>query len=216
MISEAIYLHYMNALLDGDKNQCSKIIHGLVEQRILLKEIYLDLFQRSMYRIGQLWEKDRCSIGDEHIATKITESLIDLTTSLVESKEQTGKKIVIACIDKEYHELGAKMVAGFFEVNGWESIFLGSCTPTNEILNVIKNKNPHVVGISINFYINVARLAKLIKMIRNDFPDIKIIIGGQAVASIDKESLKQYKVEYIPTLTDLETYIDNYNSSINN
>lgn len=216
MISEAIYLHYMNALLDGDKNQCSKIIHGLVEQRILLKEIYLDLFQRSMYRIGQLWEKDRCSIGDEHIATKITESLIDLTTSLVESKEQTGKKIVIACIDKEYHELGAKMVAGFFEVNGWESIFLGSCTPTNEILNVIKNKNPHVVGISINFYINVARLAKLIKMIRNDFPDIKIIIGGQAVASIDKESLKQYKVEYIPTLTDLETYINNYNSSINN
>jgi len=216
MISEAIYLHYMNALLDGDKSQCSKIIHGLVEQKIPLKEIYLDLLQRSMYRIGQLWEKERCSIGDEHIATKITESLIDLTTSLVESKEQTGKKIVIACIDKEYHELGAKMVAGFFEVNGWESIFLGSCTPTNEILNVIKNKNPHVVGISINFYINVARLAKLIKMIRNDFPDIKIIIGGQAVASIDKESLKQYKVEYIPTLTDLETYINNYNSSINN
>ena len=73
MIPEAVYLHYLNALLDGDKKQCLQIVVNLLDQKVSLKEIYLQLFQRSMYRIGQMWENERCSIANEHIATKITE-----------------------------------------------------------------------------------------------------------------------------------------------
>lgn len=211
MISEAIYLHYLNSLLDGNKNQCTQIILGLLEQKVSLKEIYLEIFQRSMYRIGQMWEKERCSIADEHIATKITEALIEATISAYVGKERIGKTALIACIDKEYHELGAKMVAGFFEASGWDTIFLGSCTPLNEMMNVIRHKKPDVVGISINFYMNIARLAKLVDMIKNEFAEQKIIIGGQALASVGLGSLSKYKnVYYIPSLTALEEYINKF------
>ena len=72
MISETVYLHYLNALLDGDKKQCSQIVQKLINNNVGMKEIFMELFQRSMYRIGLLWEKERCTIADEHIATRIT------------------------------------------------------------------------------------------------------------------------------------------------
>jgi len=115
MISEALYLYYLNALLSGNKQQCMEIINNLIDQKVSLKEIYTDLFQRSMYRIGQMWEKEKCSISNEHIATKITENLIDLTTQRYSTGNKNDKKVVVTCIDKEYHELGARMYLVFLK-----------------------------------------------------------------------------------------------------
>lgn len=211
MITEGIYFHYLNSLLEGDKDTCKSIVEELLAEGESIKEIYLGLFQRSMYRIGQMWERERCSIADEHIATKITEALIDWSIEVSKCKNKKDKSVIIACIDKEYHELGAKMVAGYFEINGWKSTFLGSSTPLNEIIGVIETKKPDVVGISVNFYMNIPRLIKLISMIKADFPEQEIIVGGQALAGKDIKNLTGYSdIKYISCLNKLDEYLAAY------
>jgi methanogenic corrinoid protein MtbC1 len=213
MISEALYLYYLNALLNGNKQQCKDIIINQIDQKVSLKEIYKDLFQRSMYRIGQMWEKEKCSISNEHIATKITEGLVDLVTNKYSTDNKNGKSVVITCIDKEYHELGARMVAGFFETHGWNSIFVGANIPCNEIIKLIGEKKPDVVGISSSFYININRLIKLIQSLKDEFPNQEIIVGGQALAEGRSECLSQFpNVSYISCLNTLEEYIQKYQS----
>jgi len=208
MISEAVYLHYLNSLLDGDKKQCVQIVTGLLNQDVSLKEIYLDLLQRAMYRIGQMWENKRCMIANEHMATKITESLIELSSEYFSGKNRNGKTALITCVDKEFHELGARMVAGFMEAMGWNIIFIGSNTPQNEIIELIKEKRPDIVGISNNFYINFSRLAKLVAGIKQENPGQEIIIGGQALAEGKSEFFSEYEnVHYITCLNQLENYL---------
>jgi methanogenic corrinoid protein MtbC1 len=208
MISEAVYLHYLNALLDGDKKQCLQIVQNLINNDVNIKEIYLELFQRSMYRIGSLWEKERCSIADEHIATKITEGLIELVSNSFTNEKRIGKLVLITCIDKEFHELGARMVAGFFEVNGWNTIFAGSNTPEQDIIRIIKEKQPDIVGISSSFYININRLIKLVQLINENFPAQEILVGGQALSEEHSGILSVYdKVSYITCINGLEKYI---------
>lgn len=211
MISEAIYLHYLDSLLKGDKKQCTQIVSDLVNDNVPLKEIFVNLFQRSMYRIGQMWEKERCSVADEHIATKITESLIEITTSRFLKNNKTDKLAIITCIDKEFHELGARMVAGFFEVNGWETLYLGSNTPQSCLIDLIKDRNPDIVGISNNFYINVGRLQKLIEQIHEVVPNLKILVGGQALSGGQSDILEKYpNVSYVSNLDELEEIISNF------
>ena len=211
MISEALYLYYLNTLLNGNKQQCMEIINNLIDQKINLKEIYTDLFQRSMYRIGQMWEKEKCSISSEHIATKITEGLIDLVANRYSTENKNGKYVVVSCIDKEYHELGARIVAGFFEIHGWNSIFVGANIPCNEILKLVGERKPDVVGISSSFYININRLIKLIQSLKDEFPNQEIIVGGQALAEGRSECLSQFQnVSYISCLNTLEEYIQKY------
>jgi MerR family transcriptional regulator, light-induced transcriptional regulator len=208
MISEAIYLHYLNSLLDGDKKQCVQIVTGLLNQNVPLKEIYLDLLQRAMYRIGQMWENKRCMIANEHMATKITESLIELSSEYFSRRNRTGKTALITCVDKEFHELGARMVAGFMDAMGWDIIFIGSNTPQNEIIELIKKRKPDIVGISNNFYINFSRLAKLVDGIKQESPAQEIILGGQALAEGKSEFISQYEnVHYIICLNELENYL---------
>lgn len=208
MISEAVYLHFLNALLDGDKKQCFQIVDNLVEQNVSVKEIFLGLFQRSMYRIGQMWEKERCSIGNEHVATKIIEGLIEYVAAN-NLKDRTGKKLaLITCIDKEYHELGARMVAGFLEALGWNTLFVGANIPPSETIKFIREKTPDVVGISSSFYINITRLISLIQLIKDEFPEQEIIVGGQSLAEGRSECLSSFSnVRYITCLNGLEKYL---------
>lgn len=208
MISEATYLHYLNALLDGDKAECTRIVNTLLVEGADIKEIYTKLFQRSMYRIGHLWESNRSSIAEEHIATKITESLLNLVYPKIMETPRNGKKIVMTCVDKEFHEIGPRIVSDFFELSGWESIFLGANTPPNEVLNIIKEKKPDLIGISNSFYINVLRLVKMIELIRNEFPDQEIIVGGQALAEDSNNVLSKFEnVHYISGIDKLDDYI---------
>jgi methanogenic corrinoid protein MtbC1 len=208
---EVVYLHYLNALLDGDKNQCLNIVKSLIEQNVNIKEIYMELFQRSMYRIGQLWEKERCSIADEHVATRITEGMIEYVAGNFSHSNKNGKLALITCIDKEYHELGARMVAGFLEVSGWKTIFIGANIPQEEIITLIREKHPDLVGISSSFYINIRRLINLLEEIKAEFPSQEIIVGGQSLSEGRSECLAKYSnVRYVTCLNGLEKYLSEY------
>ena len=216
MISEAVYLHYLNAMLDGDKKQCLQIVENLLAEKVCIKDLYLNLFQRSMYRIGQMWEKDRCSITDEHIATKITESMIEITSAHHCCKNYTGKVAVITCVDKEFHELGARMVSGYFDARGWDAIFVGSNSPQSDLLQLINERRPDIVGISNNFYMNTNRLTKLVDQVKAMIPDQEILIGGLASSKCVCFS-KYENVHYIASLDELDNYLaQNHAAAENN
>jgi len=208
MILEAYYLHYFSALIEGNKDECSKVINNLLHEKVDIKDIYTQIVKRSMYRIGQMWENDKVNIAVEHRATKITEIIINQIYQYIQAIPKHGKKVVVTCADKEFHELGARMVSDIFELNGWDSTFLGANTPSNELLNIIEEVNPEVVAISINFYINIVRLLKEIEMISERFPEIKIIVGGQAFADGKEDVLANYpNVTFISCLYTLEDLI---------
>ncbi|MCF8263012.1 MAG: cobalamin B12-binding domain-containing protein [Melioribacteraceae bacterium] len=211
MIPESVYLSYLDNLLEGNKSECAKIITDLLEQGVNLKDIYISLIQRSMYWIGSMWENDRSSIAAEHVATKITESMLTLMYPQIMKTPRNGKSVIITCVDKEFHEIGPRIIADFFELKGWNARFYGANMPQNEVIKEIGLKQPDVVGISINFYINVIRLLKLIEEIKRHHPDQKIIVGGQALSGDHSEVLSKYKnVFHVSSIDALEEYIENF------
>ena len=75
-------------------------------------------------------------------------------------------------------------------------------------MNIIKDKQPDLVGISNSFYINVLRLVKMIELIIGEFPDQEIIVGGQALADDQNKVLSKFEnVSYISGIDKLDEYI---------
>jgi methanogenic corrinoid protein MtbC1 len=100
------------------------------------------------------------------------------------------------------------MVAGYFEAAGWDTIFAGSNTPEHDIIQLIEEKKPDLVGISSSFYINVNRLIRLVHTIKSDFPEQEILVGGQALSEEHSKILSVYgNVHYITCLNGLEKYL---------
>ncbi|HEY5309978.1 MAG TPA: cobalamin B12-binding domain-containing protein, partial [Casimicrobiaceae bacterium] len=51
-------------------------------------------------------------------------------------------------VSGDLHELGARMVADFFEMEGWDSYYTGANTPTGGVVQAIVERRPDVLAIS--------------------------------------------------------------------
>jgi methanogenic corrinoid protein MtbC1 len=123
-VTDPIYNAYLAALLAGDRAGCTAIVQELNNADIPLKDLYLNLFQRSLYRTGELWEHHKVSVSVEHLATAITERLLTLVEPKIFSGQYRDQSVIVACVADEYHQLGARMVADLFELHGWRGYFL--------------------------------------------------------------------------------------------
>ncbi len=147
------------------------------------------------------------SIPEEHMATQIIESLISRFAPV--GKSETEKKVVVTCIDKEFHEIGAKMVSNVFELEGWKTYYLGASVPTKEIIKFVKQTEPEVIALSWSLYLNLGRFLEVVDHLTKFFPTKKVLVGGQALAENSDDILKKYKnVVYIDSLHSLESYLN--------
>jgi len=205
MISKTLYDHYFSSLIAGDRGACSKIVQDLLDQGIDIKDLYRHLFQATLYQVGALWEVNQLSVAKEHLATAITESLLNLVYPFLFKKRLTSKKAIISCTANEHHQIGGKMVADILEMNGWDSYFLGANTPIDEMLTFIHEIKPDLVGLSLSIGFNAPQLIQSVKSIRENFPQLDIILGGQGFCGDKPASLKAFKhLYYIGSLDELE------------
>lgn len=208
MIREVYYLDYFNGLLEGDKNRCRRVVDKLLDENTRIIEIYTDLFQKSLYQVGKMWDQNKLSIGDEHLGTQITEELLYYCSSKIIPVRQLNKKALVSCVNKEFHKLGARMAADIFVLNGWETYFLGASTPTKEILKYVEAKKPDIVGLSFSFYINIFKLIDVVKEIKNKFPAQKIILGGRAELNGQADMLSKFNdVFYFDNILSLDEFL---------
>ena len=204
-----LYGDYFTALLNGQRQVCLGIVEKLMRQGVPLKSIYLNLFERSMYAVGELWESNRISVAVEHIATAITENAMNLLHPMIFASEHSGRKAVISCVANEYHQIGGKMVADIFELHGWDGYFLGANTPAKDLLHLVEAKQPDVVCFSLTLISNLGVLLNHVETLTGKFPKIPIIVGGQAFVGRNAEfNPPSSSVELIISLDALENFID--------
>jgi len=209
MIEEGLYAKYLSALLAGRRSECRDTVQMLLDANIDIKELYTDLFQRSMYRVGELWENNRITVANEHLATSITESLLNLAYPFIFAGPRVGRKALISCSANEFHQIGGKMVADIFELNGWDGHFLGANSPPEDMARFIQEVQPDVVGLSLSILSNIDHLKRNIEAVKSDFPNTDLLIGGQAFRWGGVDTVKKYRgVEYVPSLDELKKTMD--------
>ncbi len=210
-VTDQIYDTYLAALLAGDRAGCTTIVQELNTAGIPIKDLYLNLFQRSLYRTGELWEHHKVSVSVEHLATAITERLLILVEPKLFSGQPRHHSVIVACVADEYHQLGARMVADLFELHGWRGYFLGANTPAESLITMIEQKKPTLIALSLSIYSNLPALIKALDAISAQYPDLPILVGGQAFHWGGKDLLKQYRnVTFIASIDQLEQEMEKY------
>jgi methanogenic corrinoid protein MtbC1 len=208
MIEDKVYNDFLSALLEGDRKSCISITKKNISENVPVKEIYLNLFQKALYEVGDLWERNKISVSVEHMATAIVEGLFVLVYPMIFSAEHTGKKAVISCLANEFHQVGGKMIADIFELNGWDGYFLGANMPVDGLVEFINEKKPDMLGLSLSIYFNMNALLDAINAVRHNFSDLDIIVGGQAFRWCGKDVIARFKgVTYIESIDRLEKMI---------
>ncbi len=204
-LDEPCYQTYLGDLLAGHRAPCVALVQRLLAESIGLRDLYLNLYQRSLYDVGDLWERNQISVAVEHLATSITEGLLNLSYPQLFAAPRRGRRAVVSCVVNEYHQLGAKMVADLMELHGWDTDFLGANTPHDALIDLLHHRHPDVLALSMSIYFNLPALLELLLKIRLVFPELPIWVGGQAFRHGGREAVGNFPhVSCITSLDDLE------------
>lgn len=202
------YEVFFEALLKGNRKLCSRIVNTLLKQKTDVKIIYEELLKPAMYEVGVLWERNKITVATEHMASAVTETLMNELYATISFSGNYPKTVIITCIQNELHQIGARMISDVFEMNNWQVHFLGANMPNNELIRYIGVTKPDMLAVSVSLYFNISVLEELIQVVRLCCPMLRIVVGGQAFTRGGHEFLSNYdKIVLLQDVMSMDRYL---------
>lgn len=171
---------YLNALLRGERHIASRLILDAVGGGASVREIYLHVFQRCQHEIGRLWQLNLLSVAQEHYCTAATQLVMSQLYPHVFAAQQNGRTLVATSVAGELHEIGIRMVCDFFEMEGWNTFYLGANAPASSILETLAEREADLLAISATITPHVRAVGELIEAVRSSAgaQGVKVMVGG--------------------------------------
>jgi methanogenic corrinoid protein MtbC1 len=171
---------YLRHQLAGDRRAALSFISEAVDDGVAIRDLLSRVVQGAQHEIGRLWQEDRISIAQEHMATAISQLVLSHLFQHAQFGERLGKKIVVACVPGELHDFPARMLADSLDVGGYDIRFLGADVPLPDLERAIDGERPDVLALSVTMVFNLPSLRRTVAAMRMRFPDLPIIVGGHA------------------------------------
>jgi methanogenic corrinoid protein MtbC1 len=171
---------YLEALRRGERQLASRLVLDAVAAGTPVKAIYLHVFQASQREIGRLWQINRISVAEEHYCTAATQLIMSQLYSHIFALEKKDATLVATCVAGDLHELGVRMVADFFEMDGWNTYYLGGNTPHSSVVSTLVERRADVLAISATIPFHVDAVGGLIRAVRQHpaCSRVTILAGG--------------------------------------
>ena len=171
---------YLELLLAGKRKEASQLIQELVDDGTAIKVIYEHIFQKTQYEVGALWQTNQITVAHEHYCTAATQLIMSQLYPRIFAMEKSDKRLVACSVSGELHEIGIRMVTDFFEMEGWDTHYLGANMPDSHLIKSVKEKNTDVLALSITLPLHISRAKNLIEKLRkeSDLENLKIMVGG--------------------------------------
>ncbi|HKV09327.1 MAG TPA: ATP-binding protein [Thermoanaerobaculia bacterium] len=170
---------YLEALLCGDRHTASRLVLDAVSGGVPVKDVYLQVFQPVQHEVGRLWQMNQLTVAQEHYCTAATQLVMSQLYPWIFSGPRNGRTLVAACVAGDLHEIGVRMVSDFFEMDGWNTFYLGANTPTPSVLKTLQERRADVLLVSATITSHVRAVSRLIAEARAAEGDrVKILVGG--------------------------------------
>lgn len=174
---------FLRAGLEGELAECRAIIRKLLDAKTPVAEIYTTIFVPVLHETGRLWQEGEATIAQEHFISAVILQTMDMLRDRIADaahRKDRGKRVIAACVGEELHDIGIRMVADFFEMDGWDVYFIGANTPPKSILAAVRERKTDVLAISVTMPSRLRDAEYLIRSLRAypDTADVKVIAGG--------------------------------------
>ena len=173
---------YFASLLRADRQAAGRLVIDSVDPGTGIREVYLQVFEPSQYEIGRLWQMNRVTVAQEHYCTAATQLVMSQLYPRLFDGERNGRRLVAACVASDLHEIGARMVADFFEMDGWDTFYTGAGTPHDAVVSALVAQRAELLAVSATIASHVEDVARLIATVRAHpaCAAVRILAGGHA------------------------------------
>jgi methanogenic corrinoid protein MtbC1/DNA-binding XRE family transcriptional regulator len=175
---------YTRALRQGDGVAADRVIEALPIKALSLGEIYLGLLTPALTAIGDSWCVGEIGVGQEHLATQLVLGQLDRLRGIFGAPERRSSyRVMVSCVEREQHTIGARMFADLCLAQGWVVDFLGADIPGAALLDMIESRHPQILALSLTMERGVDTARDFLRELAQLAAPPKVILGGQAAVA---------------------------------
>ncbi|WP_435975337.1 cobalamin B12-binding domain-containing protein [Streptomyces sp. Qhu_M48] len=136
-------------MTSNDEFQATGVVLAALESALGAETVLLDLIAPMQAKIGTEWAANRLNVAQEHAASAIAERLITAVAHHPTTRTPpTLGRITVACVDREWHALPARLLAEVLTLRGWQVDFLGAQVPTAHLITHLHTHGADAVALS--------------------------------------------------------------------
>lgn len=206
------FLEFKEILQGENREQALGYIMNLLEKEELsLMKVYEEILTPSLNSMESSGN-EQADIWKEHVRTSIIRTIVESCYPFVVKERdsrfgvKSKKKIAVICPVDEHHELGARMITDYFTMLGYEATFVGSNTPKEVFVSGLKTQKLDYIAMSITNPYHLISARNTIEKIRDTDKDVKIIVGGNAIAKLGEKAEILKADFYLTTMDDIISF----------
>ncbi len=171
---------YLDFLLQGKRVRAQALVTDLVTNGESIASVYDNIFKVTQHEVGLLWQKNIITVAHEHYCTAATQSIMASLYPYIFTSEKKERKMVACSISGDMHEIGIRMLSDLFEIDGWDTYYMGANMPEANIISALVEQQPQLLAISVTMPFHIIKVHSLINKIRNNIllKNVKILVGG--------------------------------------
>jgi methanogenic corrinoid protein MtbC1 len=173
-------LKYLEAILEGNRAAAESIILTEQQAGASVAAIYEQILAPAQQRLGWMWHRGEISVADEHFGSATTQSVMSQLRPYFQRLPIKGRSVVATSTPGDLHEIGLRMVADLFEIDGWHVTFLGANTPIADVVELLERRRFDLLALSVSTALTLRDAGELIEAIRGTSAtaSTKVLVGG--------------------------------------
>ncbi|NJP35535.1 cobalamin B12-binding domain-containing protein [Micromonospora thermarum] len=172
----AAWSRYLHCLAEADEYAAVEVATRLLDDGLPAERVLLDLVAPAQAEVGDRWARNEWSVAQEHAATHISERVVAAVAAYAGPRPTRGR-VVVACMDGEWHALPPRLVAEVLRLRGWQVTFLGASVPAAHLVSYLHRHDAHAVALACALPMRLPHAHRMIEACRRS--DVPVVVGGR-------------------------------------
>jgi corrinoid protein of di/trimethylamine methyltransferase len=172
-----------NAVVNGDKDKAIKFAQKALKENIDPYEAITDGCTHGMHIVSEKYDNGEMFIPHIMLSSEaMNEAITVLQPHVDVEKTKESGVAVVGVILGDIHDIGINLVSSLLKSAGITVYDLGKDVPYEDFIEIAKDVNANVIGLSAMMTTSMMGMKDVVKMARREIPDVKIMIGGGPVS----------------------------------
>jgi MerR family transcriptional regulator, light-induced transcriptional regulator len=173
-------------LREHDRAGAVHAVLAAVDDGLAIEDLYSSVLQPFLASVGSGWQEGRTAVWEEHLIVGAVRGAIEALYPRVLERKAHMRPVPLTvaffCLPEETHDVGLRMLVDRFDLRGFRTVYVGTMTPVDEMVECARTERADVVCLSASTHFQRAALRGVIDRLSETLPDVRILAGGPAFA----------------------------------
>lgn len=179
------YNELYESILHGDMGGAVKVTEkAIAEGEVDPKSLIDDYMTPAMEEVGRRFERQEAFVPELLMAGRAMKGALEILKPALQGQSSSYLgRIVMGTVKGDLHDIGKNLVASMLEGCGFEVINLGTDVSTEKFVEVVRNNQVDILGMSALLTTTMSYMKEVIEALKAEGlrDRIKIMVGGAPV-----------------------------------